>query len=447
MRAFRFMHVADLHLDSPFKGLAGLPERIRESIRESTFDALQRMIDTAIEEQVDGVLIAGDVYDGADRSLRAQLRFQRAMQRLAERGIAAYVVHGNHDPDDGRKAKLAWPETVHFFSSTEPECRPLEDRSGGLLAHVHGMSFGTSAVRDNLAARYAAREGGGFQIGLLHANVDGDAGHDNYAPCSTRQLAASGFHYWALGHIHSRRVLGEEPWIVYPGNIQGRSAREVGPKGCYIVDVSESGRAELRFRPLDAVRWFAETVSIEGMTTEQELRDELAFRLEQVDSGAAGGRSAVVRLQLEGRGPLHRALQSGSLLQELLGELREEQLRRAERGGWSGARLGLGGEERERWVWPESIVLRTGVELDRERLLRQEGFIGDLIASVNGLLEAGRSSSELEAYCRTALEPLLQHPKAGRLVEELLREEGADWLRAAEELALGLLTEEEGWDG
>ncbi|MDF2814932.1 MAG: repair exonuclease [Paenibacillus sp.] len=430
MRAFRFMHAADLHLDSPFKGLSSLPQLIRETIRESTFQALWNLVDLAITEKVDFVVFAGDIYDGADRSLRAQLRFQRAVERLAERGIASYVVHGNHDPDDGRKAKLTWPDYVHFFSSKEVECKEALNSKGHVLAHVHGMSYATSSVKDNLAALYAIQRKDVFNIGVLHGNVDGDAAHDNYAPCTLRQLSASGFQYWALGHIHSRRILSQSPWIVYPGNIQGRSVRETGAKGCCIVDVSETGQAQLQFHSVDQVRWSIERVSIEGLTSEQELRDELAVMLEH-SAEQADGRLTVVRLIVEGRGPLHRILQSGSGLQELAGELREEQLRRLDR------------DEHSRWVWLESIQLRTGLAIDRGQLLLQDGFLSDFLASTGALLE---NEHELEAYCLQALEPLLAHPKAGRLFAELLQEERVDWLKAAEELALGLIADEERWD-
>jgi DNA repair protein SbcD/Mre11 len=431
MRAFRFLHAADLHLDSPFKGLSALPEPIRGTIRESTFESLRNLVQIAIDQKVDFVVMAGDIYYGADRSLRAQLRFQRAVEQLAERGIRVYIVHGNHDPDDGRKAALVWPQSVHFFSSKEPELVEAADRQGRVLAYIQGMSYPTSAVRDNIAALYSLRQRqDGLHIGLLHGNVDGDTGHDNYAPCTLQQLAGSGIHYWALGHIHIRRILREEPWVVYPGNIQGRSIRETGPKGCYVVDVSDTGRMRLQFHATDQVRWLVESVSIDGMASEQELRDETERVLEQC-AVQADGRPSVVRLQVDGRGPLHHVLHSGNTLQELLGELRDEQLRRAERDGSTS------------WTWLESLPLRTGLNIDRERLLAQDGFLSDLLRSAGRLLEDER---ELELLCARALEPLLSHPKAGRLVSELLQDERADWLRAAEQLALGLVAEEEGWD-
>jgi DNA repair exonuclease SbcCD nuclease subunit len=424
--AFRFLHAADLHLDSPFRGLVSLPEPIRGLVRESTFAALGNLVRTAIAERVDFVVLAGDIYDTAERSLRAQLKFRRATEQLAERGIAVYVVHGNHDPDDGSKAKLDWPDSVHTFSSAEVECVPAFDRHGRLVAHVCGRSYPTAAVADDWSADYKVARGDVFHIGLLHANVDGDADHGNYAPCTRRQLAASGFHYWALGHIHTRRTLHEDPWIVYPGNTQGRSVRECGPKGCYVVDVTAAGRVSMRFHPTDALRWFCESVTIDTLKTEQELRDAFAAALERCRE-LAEGRPSFVRLDVEGRGPLHHALSRGSALQELVDDIREEEARRAE-------------TDASDFVWVESVRLATGAEIDRESILGEQSFRGDMLRYAAALRE---DRERARSFCEVALAPLLAHPKAGRLVAEMLREETDDLLRAAEELALGWIADEE----
>ncbi|MBD2865420.1 metallophosphoesterase family protein [Paenibacillus oceani] len=432
MRSFRFIHAADLHLDSPFKGLSALPSAIRERIRESTFRALRHLVELAVTERADFVLIAGDVYDSADRSLKAQLRFQSAVGLLAERGIPVYVIHGNHDPDDGNGASLRWPDTVRFFSSGEQaDAFVVRDRSGADLACVHGWSYPTSAVTDNPLARFGAPKPGLFNIGLLHANVDGDAGHDNYAPCSVKELQRTGFDYWALGHIHTRAVLSENPAIVYPGNIQGRSVRETGPRGCCIVDVSESGSTAISFRPLDAVRWHTAAVSIEGLSTEQELRDRLEEELRLCEE-RSGGRPAIVRFRLNGRGPLHKTLRKPGPLLELTEEFRELERRRAE-----------SSEPDSPFVWIESVDVATASELDPKEAANRNGFIGDMLQLSAGLAGDGDS---LRSLIEEALQPLLAHPKAGPLAEAMAADEREEWLKAAESLALGLVAEEEGWD-
>ncbi|RIE00640.1 metallophosphoesterase family protein [Cohnella faecalis] len=228
--SFTFIHAADLHLDSPFRGLDRADGAVRDRLRESTFAALRRLTALAKREKADFVVLAGDLYDASDRSLKAQLRLQRELEELTREGIGIFVVHGNHDPESGRQAKLALPEGVHVFGSDEVECFPAFRRDGRLAAHVYGISYPTPSVSDNLALRFRKREGAPFHLALLHGNVDGQPGHDNYAPCKLSELTAAGFDYWALGHVHDRRTVHEYPHVVYPGNLQGRSIRETGRK-------------------------------------------------------------------------------------------------------------------------------------------------------------------------------------------------------------------------
>ncbi|NOU76634.1 DNA repair exonuclease [Paenibacillus sp. LMG 31458] len=425
MKRLRFMHAADLHLDSPFKGMSALPERVRERIRESTFEALKELVALAIQEQVDFVLISGDVYDLSDRSLRAQIRFQKALEQLAEQGIPTYIIHGNHDPEDGRAAKLDWPAAVHFFACDQVETINVEKPHRGVIAQIHGISYRSSAVTDNLAVKFRAGRENVCQIGLLHTNVDGDPGHDNYAPCSKQDLLEAGMNYWALGHVHTRNVLHQQPAIVYPGNLQGRSIRETGPRGCYIVDMSEDGRAELTFHALDQVRWFLERLSVAGIQTEQELKDRLGEQLERIRT-EADGRDAVVRLVLEGRSAVHSLLRKGRALQELTAELREDEA------------------ERSRFVWVESIEDRTASELDLEALQQEKSFLGDLLRYSAALqvddealaLFASEALAALQSLPQAAGDPAAAEP-------ERLRE----WLRAAQELAADLLSADGGGHG
>lgn len=421
MKKLRFLHAADLHLDSPFKGMTALPQQVRERVRESTFEALKELVLLADREQVDFVLISGDVYDLSDRSLRAQIRFQKALEQLSSQGIPAYIIHGNHDPDDGSAAKLVWPDAAHFFASDRVETFEVSKPDRGVIAHIHGISYAASAVTDNLAVKFKAAGSGVYQIGLLHTNVDGDPGHDNYAPCSKADLLASGIDYWALGHVHTRKVLHEQPAIVYPGNPQGRSVRETGPRGCYIVDVREDAKAELAFHALDRVRWFQEHVSVSGMRTEQELKDRLGELLDRLRA-EADGRDAVVRIVLEGRGAVHGLLRKGRALDELAAELREDEA------------------ERSRFVWIESIEDRTGSEIDLEALRRQKSFLGDLLRLSGALREDGAA---LAGFADEALAALHGLPHAAGAGPEQLRE----WLRAAEELAADLLAADGGRDG
>ncbi|GGI45260.1 exonuclease SbcCD subunit D [Paenibacillus marchantiophytorum] len=425
MKRLRFMHAADLHLDSPFKGMSALPERVRERIRESTFEALKELVGLAIREQVDFVLISGDVYDLSDRSLRAQIRFQKALEQLAEHGISTYVIHGNHDPEDGRAAKLVWPAGVHFFACDRVETITVEKGVRGKIAQIHGISYRNAAVTDNLALQFLQGQEAVCQIALLHTNVDGDPGHDNYAPCRKQDLLAAGMDYWALGHVHTRNVLHEHPAIVYPGNLQGRSIREIGARGCYIVEMSEDGRAELAFHALDRVRWFHERLSVSGIQSEQALKDLLGEQLERIRS-EADGRDAVVRFVLEGRSAVHSLLRKGRALQELTAELR------------------LSEEERSRFVWVETIEDRTASELDLGALLQESSFLGDLLR-YSAALQADEAA--LNGFASEALAALQSLPQAAGNGAAMEPERLRELLRAAEELAADLLSADGGESG
>lgn len=428
MKAVRFMHAADLHLDSPFKGLSGLPDELRTLVRDSTLAAFDALIGLAVGERVDFVLLAGDIYDAADRSLRAQLRFRQGLERLAERGIPAFVIHGNHDPaEEGWRADLRLPELAHVFSSREVETVPVVQPDGETIAWVHGISYARPAVTDNLALRYARTDSPLFQAGLLHGNVDGRPGHDNYAPCRLADLTAARLDYWALGHIHSRAVLSERPAAAYPGNPQGRSIRETGPRGCYIVEAEADGHVEWSFRETDAVRWARLDIDIGGIGGEQELH---RLARERIDAARreSGGRPVLARLSLRGRGEAHRTLRQDSRVEEWLSALREEEKEAIRRSGGANA------------VWIESCRVQTGLPLDLSRLAAENGFLGDLLRLAR---ELEADAEGLSAFAREAIGALADHPQAGRAAEELAGEEAAEWLRAAVELAIDRIAEEE----
>lgn len=271
----KFVHAADLHLDTPFVGLSQLPPLIREQIQESTFRSYQRLIDYCIEEGVDFLLLSGDIYNASDRSLRAQLCFKEGLEKLASLDISSYVIHGNHDPLDGYRARLAWPKQVHFFHGDEVQAIPYL-KHGQELARIYGISYLTNHVTDNLAKKFHRGPHDSYAIGMLHTNVEGMASHGNYAPCTLEELQRTGMDYWALGHIHKPQILRKEsPVIVYPGNLQGRSFKETGTKGCYLVQVDSQGNFSLNFQAMDSIRWHDAALDLDGCQTEQELFDVL----------------------------------------------------------------------------------------------------------------------------------------------------------------------------
>ncbi|MCI0409979.1 MAG: DNA repair exonuclease, partial [Acidobacteria bacterium] len=361
MRPFSFVHAADLHIDSPFRGVTADSPAVAEALYSSTFRAFDALIEMTLEREADFLLVAGDVYDGKDRSLRAQLRLRDGLVRLADRGIQSFIVHGNHDPLDSRVTTLEWPKEAHFFGKRLESVSVLGS-DGKPMATVSGISFPKKEESRNLAAEFSRTETGLFQIGLLHCNVGGNTGHENYAPCTLDDLRSADMDYWALGHIHTRSVLSESPWVVYPGNIQGRSMREQGARGCYHVRVDEHGGVKADFVPLDVVRWSEIRVSIEGPETMDALERALVEHLEEASAGA-DGRSLVCRVSLVGRGALHGSLRRDESGEQLLERLRER----------------FSGENPFLWVQRLAIESRPRVDL-AERMGRQD-LLSEVLAT------------------------------------------------------------------
>ncbi|MGO4545708.1 exonuclease SbcCD subunit D [Paenibacillus sp. 2TAB23] len=417
---FRFIHAADLHLDSPFRGLANAPAPVREALMESTFAALRELTHAAIRNQVDFIVLAGDLFDEADRSLRAQLALVKEWAKLEEHGIAVYVIHGNHDPLSGARAELKLPSNVVVFGSDQMEYRPAYRRSGELAAFIYGRSYGTRIVTENMAAAYQTQPEAPFHIAMLHGNVDGDGTHDPYAPCELQELIGSkGFDYWALGHIHHRRVLHEYPHVVYAGNVQGRNPRETGAKGCLMVDVTAAKALELSFVPLDSVRWLERSISITGIGSEQELLLQLEELLDLALTDS-DGRMVMLRIVLNGRGPLHHKLMEPVVTRVLLEQLQE------------GRALSAG----EGWIHVYTLEANTGAEIRTEELEAEDSFAGELYRMS---MELSKDQLKWRAFAQDAIKGAANHAKLGRVLRREWEELPEQWLEQGRELALGLL--------
>ena len=418
MPRLRFIHAADLHLDSPFTGLSALAPEVADTLYNATFAAYERIIDLCIAERVDALMVAGDVYDGADRSLRAQRKFVDGLDRLHKAGVCSFVAHGNHDHLSGWEARLAMPPTCHRFGPDFEGVPAFQDEPG--RAVVHGISYPQRDVTENLVLRLGQVEtNGAFTVGLLHANVDNDPNHPAYAPCSLNDLVKTGLDYWALGHVHTRRVLNQStPTIVYPGNPQGRHPNETGARGVYLVDVDDYGNVRLDFRPVDTVRWERLQLDIARMTTEEDLMEALdrciAEALEKAD-----GRSLVVRLSLTGRGPLHSFLKRPDSIDHLVEAVNEE---------WA---------QRFPFVWCDRIEDATASPFDREK--RREG--ADFIADLLRLSDQAQKDEELLDRLRDSLSDLYDHRTVGRILRQhpLSEDDVKSLVRDAEDIAVSLL--------
>jgi DNA repair exonuclease SbcCD nuclease subunit len=232
----RFIHAADPHLDSPLQGLEAHEGAPVEVLRGATRRAFENLVNLAIEESVDFVVIAGDLYDGDWKDYSTGLFFRAQMVRLQSKGTPVYLIAGNHDAASVITKKLSLPENVHVFSTRTTESLEV----AGHPVTIHGRGFPNRAVPENLAIEYPMTVPGRFNLGLLHTSLTGRPGHDTYAPCSVAELREKGYGYWALGHIHQPEVINKEPWIVFAGNCQGRHIKETGQRGCRLVTVSDS---------------------------------------------------------------------------------------------------------------------------------------------------------------------------------------------------------------
>ena len=375
MDSFRFVHAADLHIDSPFAGVGDADNRVATRLREATFEAFQNLVDLCINQNADFLVIAGDVYDGADRSVRAQLRFRDGLAKLADKGIQSFVVHGNHDPLDGWQSSISWPEGIHIFGAT-PEWKNFE-KNGEVVAAVQGMSYPTREVTDNLATQFSPPESGNlFAIGLLHANVGANNAHPNYAPCTVEDLSQSGIDYWALGHVHTRQTLKRAaPVIAYPGNTQGRHPNETGARGALVVDVDPSGASKSEFVALDVVRYERSDVDISNIETIDSLDSAIRQATDNL-SVQAEDRDVVCRLNIVGRGPLHEQLAATGAVDDLLDSVRS---------AWSG-----GGSP---WVWVERIIDSTRPAIDIESRAKADDFLG---ATLKRALLSSIESDEID---------------------------------------------------
>ena len=415
--SLRFIHAADLHLDSPFTGIrAAAPENVAAALYSATFDSYRNIIDLCITERVDALLVAGDIYDGADRSLRAQRAFIDGLRSLDAAGIRSFVCHGNHDPLDGWEARLAYPDGCHRFGPDFAAVPLFPDEPERGL--VYGISYPTRDVYDNLVSRLGPVDKIGFAIGLLHANVGSNTDHALYAPCSLDDLAQSGIDYWALGHVHTRQVLRERaPTVVYPGNPQGRHPNETGARGVFLVEVDDAGNVSLEFRSTDTVRWERVSIDISAMETEQDLLNQVDDGMQSLLDGA-DSRSVVARMTLTGRGELNRFLRQPGTVDQLLSGVNDQ---------WA---------ERLPFVWCERIEDETAAAIDRDALRAGEDFLAEVLRTADQLREEPETLHD-------GLADLYQHRRFRQHLAVLTDEETAALLDEAETLAVNLLAEDD----
>ena len=336
MQSLRFVHSADIHLDSPLRGLAGQEGSAVSLIRAATREAFDTLVSRTIEEEARFLVIAGDLYDGNWRDYQTGLFFVRQMGRLREAGIRVYLIYGNHDAESQITRRLVLPDNVSVFPARKSATFEIED----LGVALHGQSFRQRDVSENLAQSYPPPKPGALNIGVLHTALAGAEGHANYAPCSLEELVRKGYDYWALGHVHQPNILHRQPYVAYSGVLQGRHIRETGPKGAYLVSVQEGVISEPVQLEVDLVRWSIVEVPAQHCTSIQDLLDAVRDRIEQAVLERADGRLLACRIVISGPTEIHSAALGSE--EKLLAEARS-------------AAEGLG-EDR---AWIERLVVNT----------------------------------------------------------------------------------------
>jgi exonuclease SbcD len=298
----KFVHAADLHLDSPLRGLARYAGAPVDEMRLASRRACENLVELCIDEEVELLLLAGDLYDGDWRDYSTGLFFSQQMSRLREAGVRVVLVRGNHDAASQITRHLRLPDNVRELAVHAAESVCFDD----LGIAVHGQGFATRAVTENLAQAYPERISQLLNVGLLHTSVNGRQGHENYAPCSLETLKHKGYDYWALGHVHAREVLMEAPWVVFSGNLQGRHARETGEKGATLVSYDAHGIQRVEHRALDVVRYASLRVDVRQAASFDAVLE--AARTGLLQLAAAAERTTAVRVTLAGSSRAHAEL-------------------------------------------------------------------------------------------------------------------------------------------
>lgn len=425
MDEIRYIHAADLHLDTPFRGLVQETTqggRLAQLLHDATFIALERLIRYCEQEKPDFLVLSGDIYNQEDHSVKAQLSLRDGCLRLERLGIPVFIAHGNHDPLSSRLTTVDWPCNVVIFGA-EPGIHPLE-RNGEPLALIHGISYARAKESRNLVRlfrRDASQDC--FQLGVLHCAVQGEGTTDHYAPCSLNDLIASGLDAWALGHVHERHILSEMPFIAYPGNTQGLHINETGPRGCLLVTaVPHAGgwRCKANFRALGPIQWEKLELNLENVEHLDEVERRLCDALTGLGEDAPSSCEAIMaRVALAGRTSLDAMLRKAATTEDL-GE-RLQHLASDTPG-----------------IWLKDLRVETRSLTEWDELLRREDLLGETARLVRTMRE---SRQALHDVADPALEPLFGHSRLRKALTPPDEQQLYALLDEAERLCLDLLEE------
>lgn len=375
----KFIHTADIHLDSPLVGLAAYQDAPVQQLRTVTRDAFSRLVDAAIEEEVDFMVIAGDLYDGSWKDYNTGHYFCREMGRLNKAKIPVYLLYGNHDSESEMTKKLSLPSNVNVFESRKPSTYRIET----LKVALHGRSYREAATFENLASSYPEPIAGWLNIGVLHTALGGYAAHQPYAPCSLDELTVKGYDYWALGHVHEHAILQKDPWIVYPGNLQGRHIREIGERGAVLVTADETGIQSVERLCVDMLRWYVVDVDASVAATLQEVASLAGRAIEQLIFEVTVPMHLALRVRIIGKTTTHGELfgLETQLREEILGQVASQ------------------GADR---IWVEKVKIETESSVDSLNINTRS----DAISELQGFLDEIDEDKQFHEFLLSELKPL-----------------------------------------
>jgi len=351
----KFIHASDLHIDSPLRGLDKYEDAPVDMIRSATRDAFQRLVDIAIDKKVDFIILSGDLSDGDWKNTQTMLWLNGQFRRLEEKDIKLFSIRGNHDAQNKLSKSITLASNVFEFPN-----KPYTYKDSDGKYAIHGQSYPTREVNDNIVKDYSKAIDGLFNIGILHTNLIGSTEHANYAPTTIDELKSKGYDYWALGHVHKNEIIHECPHIIYPGNIQGRNIRETGEKGCYLVKVDDNQISSCEFLPLQVVKW-------EILKIKSKSEDRIHELLEKVKNGLISYCSnkedilTIVRIILQGPNSDHKRLESPNEIEELKNTIRDI------------------ANSMDNSIWVEKIKIELKASIDIEILKKSDTLLGDLL--------------------------------------------------------------------
>jgi exonuclease SbcD len=424
---FRFIHAADIHIDSPLRGLESYPGAPTERLRNATREAFTNLVQLAIDESVGFVIIAGDLFDGQWKDMNTGIWTAGQFRKLERAGIPVCLIRGNHDAESKVRSGIRWPSNVHEFSVRKPETMTVEQLglSDSLAVAVHGQGFAKPDIQEDLAAGYPDAVPGCFNIGVLHTSLTGDPAHDRYAATTLEVLRNRGYDYWALGHIHIRSEppLSETPFIAFSGNTQGRHIRETGAKGCLLVSVEDGNISNTDFRETDTLRWHRAKVTLDQSDGLSELygrtRDVLQECLDLSD-----GRFAAVRIEVSGACAAHQELAQPGIQDEAVSQIRDI------------------ANEWDDEIWIEKVKLHTSPPTDVDQLRQGQDLFGELLRDVQNLATNQEQLAALLAESLSALSAKTGPELHAAGISLTDPEQLQTWLQQAEGLLLARLETE-----